>query len=768
MSRFWMILAAFLLATTVSFAQVPGSVVITEVMYDDTASTDADFVEIHNTTAAAIDISGWELQDDGTYPPPAGGEGAILVPAGTVLGANAYLILCKAALDGIAGEVVCTQFNGSFDLSNSGDNLALYSAATGGTLIDGSLTVAFPDLTVNNSGTTVEKCDPNATWSGSAAAWHASGNAYSPTGRYRFCTPGFANTPCADTTPPTISNCLPLSNLNLDILFSENLSEVTAENVNNYHVNPGAIVPDSATRDNTNNSLVHLVLNSPLPNGNYAVVVSGVQDMFGNTIVTDSCTFTINQTVNPCDVVITEIMYDDTAGTDAEWVEIHNTTNAQLDISGWVLSDDDVYPADGGEGAIQVPANTFLNAGGLAILCRVDLPGISGEIVCATISGNWALGNTGDNLALFTAPSGGQLVDGSLSVFYPEITQNNAGNSVEKCDYNSCWTGDPSAWTESQVQFAAVGQYRHCTPFDEGFCCTGPNLANIEVIQFGPPTWEYKLTHISGCINEVVFTNFCAGTTGSVTNSALSNGWTVMANGDGNDGDSIIFVAATPLSGTNSDSVMGFILTHPFCADLVNWSAGGSTGVIDGPLPVELNGFAAVAGNGNVQLSWSTGSESDLDKFELRRDNVVIERFTANNSETGANYSFTDTGLQNGTAYSYELSVYAMSGARTVLATQSATPSLNSGVVSEYALHQNFPNPFNPETSISFDLAEASVVKLSVYNVAGQEVATLADGNLSAGSHTISFDGANLTSGVYLYRLTAGEFTATMKMVLMK
>jgi hypothetical protein len=87
---------------------------------------------------------------------------------------------------------------------------------------------------------------------------------------------------------------------------------------------------------------------------------------------------------------------------------------------------------------------------------------------------------------------------------------------------------------------------------------------------------------------------------------------------------------------------------------------------------------------------------------------------------------------------------------------------------SSYALHQNYPNPFNPRTQISFSLPQASHVTLEIYNVLGQRVATLADGDLEAGHHTVSWDAAGLASGVYFYRLTAGQFTDRKKMLLLK
>lgn len=88
--------------------------------------------------------------------------------------------------------------------------------------------------------------------------------------------------------------------------------------------------------------------------------------------------------------------------------------------------------------------------------------------------------------------------------------------------------------------------------------------------------------------------------------------------------------------------------------------------------------------------------------------------------------------------------------------------------VSGYKLNQNYPNPFNPSTQISFNLDKAANTNLSVYNMLGQKVATLFNGNLNSGAHAFTFNAANLESGIYVYQLKSGNFTETRKMMLLK
>ena len=85
-----------------------------------------------------------------------------------------------------------------------------------------------------------------------------------------------------------------------------------------------------------------------------------------------------------------------------------------------------------------------------------------------------------------------------------------------------------------------------------------------------------------------------------------------------------------------------------------------------------------------------------------------------------------------------------------------------------FSLHQNYPNPFNPSTTIKYDLPKTSRVRLAVYDVLGREVVVLVNEKKDARVHEVKFDGSNSASGVYFYRIQAGDFVATRRLLLLK
>jgi len=105
--------------------------------------------------------------------------------------------------------------------------------------------------------------------------------------------------------------------------------------------------------------------------------------------------------------------------------------------------------------------------------------------------------------------------------------------------------------------------------------------------------------------------------------------------------------------------------------------------------------------------------------------------------------------------------IYFHKGQPVSVEDQEVTPS-------NFTLEQNYPNPFNPSTKINFSTKNASQVSLEVYNVMGQKLATLVNGFVNSGNHTVSFDATNFASGMYLYKLTAGNFSSVKSMMLIK
>ena len=197
-------------------------------------------------------------------------------------------------------------------------------------------------------------------------------------------------------------------------------------------------------------------------------------------------------------------------------------------------------------------------------------------------------------------------------------------------------------------------------------------------------------------------------------------------------------------------------------------------GTFPGFVPVELTCFAASIIGTDVNLSWITATEINNQGFEIERSTNQSEweriGFVEGNGSTTEMkyYSFSDTKLETGKYY-YRLKQIDFDGTYEY----SSIVEAEVTIPLEYSLAQNYPNPFNPSTKINFSLAADSKVTLKIFDLLGQEVKTLVNGELSAGNHELTFNGVGLNSGVYFYRINAEgvngkNFTSVKKMILTK
>ena len=187
-------------------------------------------------------------------------------------------------------------------------------------------------------------------------------------------------------------------------------------------------------------------------------------------------------------------------------------------------------------------------------------------------------------------------------------------------------------------------------------------------------------------------------------------------------------------------------------------------------IPVELTSFTASINNkGDVVLKWSTATEVNNQLFEIERKSVY-GRYTTIGSLEGygtttepQEYSYIDNTVGTGTFF-YRLKQIDFGGQSEY--SNEVEVEVNGPFT--FALEQNYPNPFNPLTKIKYSVPENGNVKLSVYNLVGEEVSVLVNERVNAGFYEVSFNASSLPSGTYFYRLQTGNSIQTKKMILLK
>ena len=242
------------------------------------------------------------------------------------------------------------------------------------------------------------------------------------------------------------------------------------------------------------------------------------------------------------------------------------------------------------------------------------------------------------------------------------------------------------------------------------------------------------------------------------------------------------FTYTAPSTPNVTDTIfaVGNSVNLDFTSDNDKWNFAESflVNVIDRPLPVELESFTATVLSNSVELQWRTASELNNKGFDIERSTESgswhkIGYAKGNgSSNVPINYTYKDKVLQPG-IYEYRLKQIDFNGEFNYYKLGN---EVSVGNPNSFLLMQNYPNPFNPVTTIRYELHQSANVSLNIFDMTGREVMTLVDQFEEAGFYKIDFNGGNLSSGAYYYRLEVspsnsaitGKFVDTKVMMLLK
>jgi hypothetical protein len=197
--------------------------------------------------------------------------------------------------------------------------------------------------------------------------------------------------------------------------------------------------------------------------------------------------------------------------------------------------------------------------------------------------------------------------------------------------------------------------------------------------------------------------------------------------------------------------------------------------MIGSTVTVRLKSFDVAMEDGTAVLRWETSLELGMEGYQIvrsdeetgRYDTVTKDMIRSSGEATGGSYEYRDESVTANRTYWYKLREVASDGLGSEYGPYAVTYRLTN------SLDQNVPNPFNPTTTIKYAIASDADVDLTIYDVAGRKVRTLVSERQRADVHRVVWDGVNdagerVASGMYFYRLVAGKFTQTKKMLLLK
>lgn len=523
-------------------------------------------------------------------------------------------------------------------------------------------------------------------------------------------------------------------------------------------------------------------------------------------------------TVNAGDVVINEFMAQndsipDPAGEFDDWIEFYNNTANPLNLGGMYLSDDPTLPTKW-----QFPANTIIDANGYLIVWADNDSGQAG------LHANFALSANGEqiifsntnvsildsvtfgaqvtNRSMARIPNGtgpflparptiaannnsGLIVNPVLTtIILPHVMQGNTGTNVNRVPFafraritgllpNATYRYFNQAVTSADAGTANGAGNCILVPASGDFTrTTGPSLSvdgaygtftsDAVGLHEGwfvtEPTGNARFTPGGHLFMRIALNDGGTGTTVAARLTTLDSVRVVKLDAAASDS------TGTGLRATSSAAAKDFV----FAFDNISGTGRPVSGTFvehDGTANTLANNYAAFyAGNvdglnGMFGMVVPNALPDGIRRFERRSRTTGALLATATDADgvwpSGAN----TVNPSGGT------SEIVLTGTDVSLVT---SVRQTSSLPAAFSLSQNYPNPFNPATTIGYQLSAVSHVTLKVYDLLGREVATLVNDEHPAGSYIVTFDAAGLASGVYIYKMHAGEFVQTRRMVLLK
>lgn len=222
----------------------------------------------------------------------------------------------------------------------------------------------------------------------------------------------------------------------------------------------------------------------------------------------------------------------------------------------------------------------------------------------------------------------------------------------------------------------------------------------------------------------------------------------------------------------DNSSIIEIQISADVCADVItiNGSYSGGGSICTGALPVTLSLFNASTEKNNVKLFWKTATELNNSGFQVQRKSEgnewIVLTFIQGNGTTNepVEYLYADTKLLPG-KYFYRLKQTDYNGNYEYF--DLALPVIISKP-NEFKISQSYPNPSNPKCNIDYQVPEKIKVNISIYDLLGKLVTVLVNDQKEAGIYTVEFNGTDLSSGTYIYCITAGQYKEVKKLILVK